>query len=69
MTETLGEEVEETVPEVDTVTVTVGEIDELGEDVAEPETVTVGVTETLGEDVDETEPEVDTVTVGVWVTD
>jgi len=37
----------------------------LGDDVPEPETVTVGVTDTLGDAVVEPEPEVDTVTVGV----
>ena len=65
VTETLGDDVDETVPEVETVTVGVWVTDCVAEVDAEPETVTVGVTETLGEDVDETVPEVDTVTVGV----
>jgi hypothetical protein len=50
---------------VETVTVTVGVTDTLGDDDPVLDTVTVGVTDTLGDDVDETVPDVDTVTVGV----
>ena len=71
VTDSLEECVDETVPEIDTVTV--GEVDALEDDDAEPDRVTVVVTDSLGdevnvtdtleEDVDETDGDVDTVAV------